>query len=175
MVFGTEFPHRTTRAMPFASRWAGQHFVPAGVQNEKGHTSIVSLLTLLQSDSGARKRKPYRLPLVASRASLEIVELRLVGNDTELFFVRLQNFLKPAKTAGKSLAGLLRAAFLGEEAVFYFSCEFPADELSGARKYGEWHGGWPRRGVPVQDGRLAVKHILRVRPFVLPDTFYTQS
>ena len=30
-------------------------------------------------------------------------------------------------------------------------------------------------GVPVQDGRLAVKHILRVQPFVLPDTFYTQS
>jgi len=56
---------------------------------------------------------------------LEIVELRLVENDDELFFVRLQNFLKPAKTAGKSLAGLLRAAFLGEEVVFLFFMRIP--------------------------------------------------
>jgi len=49
-----------------------------------------------------------------------MVELRLVGNDAELFFVRLQNFMKPAKTAGKSLAGLLRAAFLGRRLFFIF-------------------------------------------------------
>jgi hypothetical protein len=40
--------------------------------------------------------------------------------------------------------------------------------------YNEWSGEKIREGVPVRDGRLAVKHILRILRFSLPDTLYTQ-
>jgi hypothetical protein len=70
----------------------------------------------------ANRRKPHRLPFVNRPARRKAIEFRLVRQDLEILFLRLQNLLERGKYHGKFFGGLGGSQlFLGSRLVFSFS------------------------------------------------------